>query len=142
VGGAEERGEDLLSGGTTRAAIAAADLRRTTAGRIACSARQLVASTAGSPRKVRSAAASVVRCAAKRGGHRGARGDQIEQREQQPAAGDREAVCGDGPRGVTVPQREALGQQGVDPRRKRTAWMIGLQRATATQMAAGMRRPA
>ena len=66
AGGAHDAGEHLLGVGAVAGAVATASLRITTAGRMACSARQLVASIDRSHKKRNTAANSVARCRAKR----------------------------------------------------------------------------
>ena len=63
----EDTGRALLEVVRTRSVrLPPQTLRVTTAGRKACSARQLVASIAGSSRNVKTAGYSIARCAAKR----------------------------------------------------------------------------
>ena len=66
AGGAHDAGEHLLGVCTVARAVPPHTLRMTTAGRMACSARQLVASSEGSHKKRNTAGNSVARCAAKR----------------------------------------------------------------------------
>ena len=89
-------------------------LRVTTAGRMACSARQLVASTDGSHRKVNMAENSVARWAAKRSGvvQRRRVVDQPAEPGQQAAAGGGQTVLAQTAGVAPVAQREA-GLQGV-----------------------------
>ena len=89
-------------------------LRMTTAGRMACSARQLVASTDGSHRNVKRAENSVARCAAKHSAfvQRGRVVDQPADLGEQSAAGGGQAVGAQAAGVAPVTQREA-GLQGV-----------------------------
>ena len=107
-------------------------LRSITAGRIAGSARQLVASIAGSPRNVKRAAASTVRWATKRrtAGRVVRVVQQVEHRREQPAPRAGEPVGRHLAGGVSIAQRQALRQAPLDPPRKRTAGMVGLEVAT------------
>ena len=103
-------------------------LRLTTARRMACSARQLVASTSGAHKKANTAANSRSRWAAKRraGGRRVE--EPPEAREQAPT-GHGEAVIGECACRPSVAEREGVGEDRLYAGRPRTARMIRGQRA-------------
>ncbi len=91
---------------------------------------------AGSPRKVKSADASVVRWGGKSldSGDRGSRGgEEVEHLFEHPAPRDGEPLRGDRPGGVAVAQRECLLEPVLDARGKRTVGMIGSEQPTPAQ---------
>ena len=110
-------------------------LRLTTAGRKACSARQLVASTAGSKRKLKRAGSSTLRCGGE-AAHGRQRADVIERRVQprrDMAAGDRGPVPRDRPGVPPVANAERLLQRDLHLAGKLRAGMILAQVATPSQ---------
>jgi len=116
-------------------------LRMTTAGRIACSARQLVASMAGSPRKVKSADASVGQMGRKAldgGNGRSRGGEEVQHLFEQAAARACKPVRGEFAGRVAIAQRERLLEPLLDARGKRAAGIIDLEQpATGARDARG-----
>ena len=114
MGGAKYGREDVLGPAPCTLRLPPQTFRITTAGRIACSARQLVASMAGSPGKVKSAGASLVRWAANR--RTAGRADRVmvrrssicsssrprHDRAARAPAGDGARLCGSWP-GPSLP---------------------------------------
>ena len=104
-------------------------LRMTTAGRIACSARQLVASIAG-PEEGEEGRRFDRQMGSESlyGWDRRPRGgEQVERLLEQPAARAGEPVRGDVPGRVPVAQRERLLEPLLHASGKRTAGMIELE---------------
>ena len=105
-------------------------LRVTTAGRIACSARQLVASIDGSNRKDQIAVNSRAKWRAKRA-HQMRTGlcEPRGQARDQIAAGDGQAVRGDRPRLIPIAHGERLLQDRLDVGPEGAMGMIGRDHA-------------
>jgi hypothetical protein len=117
--------------------------RVTTAGRRACSARQLVASSVASKRKAKMAGNSTLRCAA----NRSTPATVLERPKVAPSRAmrrpprHRHAVRGDGPRAVPIPQRESLAQHRLHLGGQRGARMILPEEATPAQQMQDVHRP-
>ena len=101
---------------------------------MACSARQLVASTSGAHKKAKTAANSRVEMGGEAlGGRQGGRRveEPPEAREQAPA-GHGEAVIGERVCRPSAAEREGVGEDRLHAGRPRTVRMIRGQRACPT----------
>ena len=104
-------------------------LRVTTAGRMACSARQLVASIDGSHKKRNTAGNSLAKCLAKRSASANGAGASIQPAEPggESTAGRRQTVLTDFARVAAGPQGEAVPQDRLHRSRPGAVGMSCLQ---------------